>query len=827
MDPAECQRLKEELEGKKKTKNYQKIAKHRNSLPMSAEMRREVAKAVQENEVVIVSGETGSGKSTQVPQLILEDRITSGEGSTAFIVCTQPRRLSATSLARRVAWEMQSDVGDLVGYAIRSESRRSPRTRILFTTTGYLLRLITSGDLLLSSVCTHLILDEVHERTQEIDLLLALLKQKILPTRNRRHGRSSPLKVVLMSATAEVTLFSSYFDHCPIVVVPGKMYPVQHNYLEDVLRLLAAGGRSSPSSRSRQAKPKKGDAIHAFDVELCTQLIHHINRNEGPGAILVFVAGAAQISKLMNSLHSGGSGATLHVLGLHSSMEASEQEEVFKAAPGGKRKVVIATNIAETSVTIPDVVYVIDSGRANVLDFDQSRSIVRLQEKWVSQANVRQRRGRAGRCQPGIAYSLYSRAHFETKMETHEMPEILRIPIHQVCLQILFLQFDLHRFLSQMINPPTLEHREAALRVLKSTKALAHSPADRHLVLTPLGIHLALLPVDIHLGKLLIFSSLLGCVDPILSVAAFMGTSSPFRRSAIRKSPTTTSSHRTGGRFDNDGSSDDEDDDDDEEVEDPEKEAEKELERKKMSFRCPTKSDLLSLANVYARYATEYSKSASAARRFCHEWGLSYQVLEEVRKTRNQLSQYLETQGFEIANHRASDLRVCNAVIAAGLWPNIIRVKHPNPKYITTLSGAVESEAAAQTVVYTLKDRSRVFLHPQSLYFSESKFQTGWLTFFELAETSKLYVRDVNMVWPYALLLFGADFKVLYQDQSVLIDDWIQFNARPLVAYLVAELRKQLDLCLLQKFRSPSFSVSQSPLISAIVELLKTDGFVR
>ncbi|CAI7885728.1 unnamed protein product [Closterium sp. NIES-54] len=486
----------------------QGMKRKRGELPMAA-VREEVVKALREGDVVVVSGETGSGKTTQVPQYIFEEAEASGKAGFCNIVCTQPRRIAAISVAERVAAERcEPPVGSgcrgggpagVVGYHVRLDAVKTWDTRILFCTTGILLRRLV-GDPLLSDV-THVVVDEVHERSIQGDFLLVILRD--LLARRQHMRRQMPhlpaLKLVLMSATLDASLFASYFSGCPVIQAQGRTFPVEMKYLEDVYestgyklssdspaalrsesnqsrakgskaaagggsktkqKLLKAGWGDDASLQAETVNPDYDASRYSdysdstrknlrrvdegtIDYELLEDVVAHIDSTCGPGAILVFLPGMGEIQYLWDRLAAsrqfGAPGKVEWLLPLHSSVSAAEQRTAFNSPPSGVRKVVLATNIAETSITIDDVVYVVDVGKQKETQFDARRGMTSLVEAWVAKANVRQRAGRAGRVQAGQYFALFTRHRFETIMRPFQQPEIQRVPLVELCLQIKLL----------------------------------------------------------------------------------------------------------------------------------------------------------------------------------------------------------------------------------------------------------------------------------------------------------------------------------------------------------------------------------------------------
>uniref|UniRef100_A0A6N2K619 RNA helicase n=1 Tax=Salix viminalis TaxID=40686 RepID=A0A6N2K619_SALVM len=485
---AESSYLRQEQESKRKSKKY-KV---------------DILQMLKENDVLVVCGETGSGKTTQVPQFILDDMIESGHGGNCNIICTQPRRIAAISVAERVADERCEPFpgadGSLVGYQVRLDSARSEKTKLLFCTTGILLRKL-AGDRSLSGI-THVIVDEVHERSLLGDFLLIVLKNLI----EKQSSQATPkLKVILMSATVDSNLFSSYFGQCPVLTAEGRTHPVTNYFLEDIYECInynlasdapaalryetSAINKSGPVDNHRGKKnlvlSAWGDDSQlseefinphyvstsyqtyseqtqknlkrlnedVIDYDLLEDLICYVDETCGEGAILIFLPGVSEIYMLLDRLVASyrfGGPSSDWVLPLHSSIATKDQKKVFLWPPENIRKVIIATNIAETSLTIDDVVYVIDCGK-----------------------------------------------HKENRYNPHKVPEMLRMPLVELSLQIKLLSLGhIKPFLSMALEPPREEAMASAISLLYEVGALE---GDEQL--TPLGHHLAKLPVDVLIGK--------------------------------------------------------------------------------------------------------------------------------------------------------------------------------------------------------------------------------------------------------------------------------------------------------------------------------------
>ena len=444
---------------------YAKILQDRQNLPAWKEAE-SITSLLDANRVVVVVGETGCGKTTQLPQFILDHEIAQRRGVSTDIIVTQPRRVAAMGVASRVAYERMEDLDKspgTVGYAIRGERRASHDTRLLFCTTGVVLRRLGSGDKDLEGV-SHVIVDEAHERGVDTDLLICLLRDLL--------QRNKTIKVVLMSATINEKIFIDYFGGCPSLSIPGFTHPVKDHYLEDVVPSLRdftpAANRFGPRQTEEQKVSLRNELekldldatsmrtlealaqADRIDYNLVASVVKHIvsTSDSGDGAILVFMPGVMEIRQCVSALQSTSLGP-VEILPLHANLTSAEQRRVFLPTKP-KRKIVVSTNVAETSVTIPDVVYVVDGGRVKETQYEASSGMQKLVETWTSRASGRQRRGRAGRTQPGECYKLYTRRQEANSMPRFGVPEMLRTPLESLFLQVKAMDetVDVHAFLS-------------------------------------------------------------------------------------------------------------------------------------------------------------------------------------------------------------------------------------------------------------------------------------------------------------------------------------------------------------------------------------------
>jgi len=507
-----------------------------------------IQEAVAHHQVVVIQGDTGCGKSTQVPQFILEAWAKQGPNAPnrPIILMSQPRRISAIGVSERIAEEMNVSVGSYVGYQIRLESKKSSNTLILVATTGVVLRRL-EGENKLQDV-THIIVDEVHERDLDTDFLLIILREMIKQRPN--------LKVILMSATINAHVFTEYFAGSVTVSIPGRTFPVEHMFLEHALT--HTNYRISDTSEYIKQLPeplKKSDfeelvASYAANPlkdfeptwEICEQMQKmdpekinhdlvaglvnylHLSETDRKGSILIFVPGIADIRNCQRKLENINN---LWVVSLHSTVAASEQRLVFQKPPANMRKVVVSTNIAETSITIDDVTMVIDCGRHKQTKYDPQNRISMLVDCVETKANAKQRKGRAGRVQEGICYTLLNWRKYR-RIEEFEKPEMLRVPLNQICLRIQMLNMG-HPFqvLRKAISPPTESSVKASLEHLIEINALEEYEASG-LQITNLGQQLAQLPIETAMGKFLLYAVTFGVLDDALTIAASFGSKSPF-----------------------------------------------------------------------------------------------------------------------------------------------------------------------------------------------------------------------------------------------------------------------------------------------------------
>ncbi|KAH8396011.1 hypothetical protein KR222_001821 [Zaprionus bogoriensis] len=842
----ENRRLVQLFNERRRDERYHKLIEARRQLPAFAEMERILA-LIESSPVVVISGETGCGKSTQVPQFILDNWFfralqlpAKAELPHVEIICTQPRRLSAIGVAERVAAERLDRIGQLVGYQIRLENKISSSTRLSFCTTGILLRRLAS-DPLLGNV-THVIVDEVHERSEESDFLLLILRNIL---RERKD-----LKVILMSATLNATLFSDYFGGAPVLDIPGRTFPVQQLFLEDILEAsdfvmecdtkfcrklkkkeqdvllmemeyadVQASGEppgqkikdeklTLPETYLRYADYSKTTCKSIYlmqpmliNPELIESVLKYIVEGEHDwpreGSILIFLPGFQEIQSvhdaLLDSAIFSPRAGKFVLVPLHSALSSEDQAMVFKRAPAGKRKIVLSTNIAETSVTIDDCVFVVDCGLMKEKCFDSNRNMESLDLVWVSRANAKQRKGRAGRVMPGVCIHLYTSFRYHHHILGQPVPEIQRVPLEQIVLRIKTLQTFAARntldVLLETLEAPTEDSVLGALMRLRDVGAL-----DAEDQLTPLGHHLAALPVDVRIGKLMLYGAIFQCLDSVLTIAACLGNKSPFV-SPLNKRV--------------------------------------EADKAKRQFALGN-SDHLTVLNAYRKWLDVARRgNFAASRNYANENFLSLNTLETIADLKYQYLELLVSIGFvpvnvprrrknasdnilELTGHEqnlnGANNRLLTSLLCAALYPNIVKIMTPERIYIQTAGGAVPREPGHLDLRFKTRGDGYVRIHPSSVNSQVAVFQAPFLVYQEKVKTSSIYIRDCSMLPLIALVLFaGSDFKVELHDGDFLFlleSGWIILKAHNLeTAEMVQCLRTELIKLLEEKIRDPCLNL--------------------
>ncbi|KAK3701226.1 putative ATP-dependent RNA helicase ucp12 [Vermiconidia calcicola] len=772
-----------------------------------------IVSSVMNNQVTIISGETGSGKSTQSVQFILDDLIKRLLGDQANIICTQPRRISALGLADRVTDERCGKIGLEIGYAIRGESKQRPGvTKITFVTTGVLLRrLQTSGgsaDDVVKSLAdvSHVVIDEVHERSLDTDFLLVLLRNVL--------KKRKDLKLVLMSATLDAEVFTNYFkDSATVgqVEIEGRTHPVQDIYLDQILQATGFGGGGADDSPDEYADqdPRNGPMTNSnalgktlravgtrINYELIARTVSHIDAelaDHEEGGILIFLPGVAEIDQAIRALRSV---PNLHPLPLHASLQSSQQRLVFKKPPSGLRKVVCATNVAETSITIEDIVAVIDTGRVKETSFDPANNMVKLAEVWTSRAACKQRRGRAGRVRAGKCYKLFTKSA-ENKMAERPEPEIRRVPLEQLCLSVKAMGVsDVPAFLASALSPPESLAVEGALTLLGRMGALDGAE------MTALGRHLSMIPADLRVGKLLIYGVVFGCLEACLTIAATLTVKSPFVSPQTKREESKAAKARFGNSH----------------------------------------GDLLCDLHAYEEWSEKRfaGGNSSSVRRWCDENFLNHQTLMDIATNRTQYISSLQEIGFlqtgynsashavQTYNRHNDNDALVRALIAGSFQPQVARIDFPDKKFAASSSGAVELDPEARTIKYFNEENGRVFVHPSSTLFDAQGFpgNSAFMSYFVKMATSKVFIRDLTPFNVYSLLMFSGPIEIDPQGRGLLVGTF-RLRGWARIGVLVSRLRMILDELLSRKIDDPGLEMSESAIVRVVRQLVQLDGLDR
>lgn len=780
--------LQEKQEKYQRRPDLEQLRQIRSELPMT-QFAPQVLDIVHNNIYCVIIGETGSGKTTQVPQILLEHAIANGSGASCNIICTQPRRIAATSVAKRVADERGERLQDTVGYHVRFEARLPKHGgSIVYCTTGILLKQLQHAPDDVYDSVSHLVIDEVHERDMPIDFLLIMLKNTMAARAAK--GKKVP-RVVLMSATIDAERFATYFrgsltsdktTECPTLRVPGRTFPVKEMYLGDILeelenkydrqqlRLIGSDKPTTQYLEAEQGGPTKGrvdndraeervidwkkqattvgsDHMSTYDntkedtlvpLGLAATTIAHLATTTEGGAILVFLTGLDDIVKLQSILLDQrpldvdfADGNRFRIFMLHSSIQES-QRTVFETVPSGCRKIILSTNIAETSVTIPDVQFVVDTGKCREKQYDQVRRLSQLQCSWISRSNAKQRAGRAGRVRNGHYYALFTRSRHES-MRATGLPELLRSDLQEICLEVKSQAFQMpvRDFLGAALEPPSPVAVESAMKSLTALDALTEEEE-----LTPLGRILASLPVHPALGKMIVLGVIFDCLDPMIVLGA-----------AAHERPLFVSplAYR------------------------------REVDAVRREYAGTSWSDHIMLYNAFCT-ARQMAAEAENDKQL---WGLFDQnffhmgAFKSIDSTAKEIVGILQKAGLihthspgfksgleyggKTLNGNSSSDAMIKALLVAGLHPHVAVQTRPG--------------------MFRTSREKHVFIHPQSVISKEAE-GANLLAFTSLSlgsDGGRIGLRDVTKVTPLMVLLFGGHMTREDDGPILEMDKWLRF----------------------------------------------------
>ena len=658
-----------------------------NTLPVHEKLE-EIKKAIAENQVTIICGETGSGKTTQLPKICLE----LGRGAAGLIGHTQPRRLAARSVAERIAEELKSEIGSAVGYKVRFTDHTSRDACVKLMTDGILLA-ETQTDRYLAAYDT-IIIDEAHERSLNIDFLLGYLKQ-LLP-------RRPDLKVIITSATIDAERFSQHFNSAPVLEVSGRTYPVEILY------------RPLTSKDEDDAEVELTDAI----VDAADELARH-----GEGDILVFLPGEREIREAAEALRKSTLRRNDEILPLFARLSHAEQHKIFHPT-GAKLRIVLATNVAETSLTVPGIKYVIDTGLARVKRYSARAKVEQLHVEKISQAAARQRSGRCGRVSAGVCIRLFSEEDFNSRPEFTD-PEIVRSNLAAVILRMAALKLgDVAAF--PFLEMPDSRYINDGFQVLLELGAV-----NEHNGLTKLGEQMARLPIDPKIARILLAAKKHDCMAEILVIASALSIQDPRERPLEARDAAAKAHERFTDK----------------------------------------QSDFLAYLNIWDSFQRERDKGLSNKQlvQWCRQYFLSHLRMREWRELHHQLAQTAIEMGLttkEAAFRRPPEVKQLTSSENAGdqdLSAKLKQKQLDKKQHRAQIRAAKEAgyEQIHRALLtglianvgmkspdgndYTGARGSRFHLFPASALF---KAKPKWVMAAELVETTKLYARDVAAIQP-------------------------------------------------------------------------------
>ncbi|TCD71529.1 hypothetical protein EIP91_008910 [Steccherinum ochraceum] len=803
----------------------EKMRNTRAALPVYTKSE-QVLSHIRDNDVTILMAATGSGKTTQIPQLVLDEWTQRGDGAKCNIICTQPRRIAAISVAGRVAAERGETVGKSIGYQVRFEAKTPERNgSVTFCTTGVFLKRMHSaleagsGGNNLDDV-THLVVDEVHERDVDTDLLLVVLK-RLLEDR-RRQGK--PLRIILMSATIDPTLFQNYFSDAAgapagVIEVPGRSFPVEKHFMDDfvpkILSDPAAANQllTHDNVRNYLAKevdisklpPQAAARLRGIDVQLrdedlelpyplIAHTILHVLQKTDDGHVLVFMPGWDEIvavERLLKDVSGPFSLSRLSKSGkfeihlLHSTIPVAEQQAIFEPPPAGIRRVILSTNIAETSVTIPDVVYVVDSGKVKEQRYDPERRISSLVSAWVGSSNLNQRAGRAGRHRPGEYYGILGHRRAQ-QLHPYQTVEMKRVDLTNVVMHVKALNFpgvSVEEVLASLIEPPAEERVVAAMQSLKMVGAL-----DEQKNLTSLGRVLLQLPIDPQMGRLVLYGAFFRCLDEALTLAAILTNRDPFMSPMHLK---------------------------------------EESARRKMSFSADEfRSDALTILRAYRVWWSMQSRGDyRAANQFCMDNFLSKPTLLMMQKVKGHILQSLYDVGLMKVVAKG-ELATWEPRRGDDTVPSELNVNGDSlPLLAALITIALQPKFALRTSDKTFRtnqDKS-VLIHPSSVNHSkhrkddvkmaaleglDGRMEKQLIAFGEKRQNISVtntngppqkFIVNTTRIDPLTYVLFGA-YHVQVTQRGIICDDWLPIVGRIDALDDVERLKSRMEACMLRVF---------------------------